>query len=179
MTQKPEEWVAREEALKWFLKMIVSAEGFVSSYDGGGDATNVFCGDFEPTDTWNWAEERGLTTTSFDSMSETSTARITDAGRAYLAASPSPEGTRERGELVTRGDIMWLERAKDVGHCGEGSMERRGRDEHNARIDRILAALTLPPVPGVDRGGSSCTETAARGTTASRPDSSCKSEGGR
>jgi hypothetical protein len=62
-------------------------------------------------------------------------------------ASPSPEGTRERGELVTRGDIMWLERAKDVGHCGEGSMERRGRDEHNARIDRILAALTLPPVP--------------------------------
>ena len=45
---------------------------------------------------------------------------------------------------VEKGDIQWLERAKDVGHCGEGTAERRPRDEHNARIDRILAALTAP-----------------------------------
>jgi hypothetical protein len=52
----------------------------------------------------------------------------------FLAASPSPEGTR--GEMRKRIiDVL------DKWH--DGSRERKADD--------ILAALTLPPVPGVDR----------------------------
>jgi hypothetical protein len=40
----------------------------------------------------------------------------------------------------TPADIAWLERAKDIGHCGEGTLERSLRSEHNERIDRLLAA---------------------------------------
>lgn len=46
-------------------------------------------------------------------------------------------------------DLNWLRQAKDVGHCGEGLTESKGRAEHNARIDRILAALLpVPPSHG-------------------------------
>ncbi|ODT83921.1 hypothetical protein [Phenylobacterium sp. SCN 70-31] len=81
---KAAEMAAREEALKWFLKIIDAAGGAVVAHDGLGDATRAFSGDFEPTDTWNWAEQRGLTETGFDSLSETSSAKITPAGRAAL-----------------------------------------------------------------------------------------------
>jgi hypothetical protein len=141
--------------------------------------------------------------------------RIDSARAAWnRRASPSPEGTRERGEMRKRIiDVL------DKWH--DGSRERKADD--------IVAALTLPPIPGVDREvvariirelnelsalegswyadvgrktgerccsvmrqaasilalvsplegkgeGSSCTETAARGTTASRPDRPCQSE---
>lgn len=85
-----------------------------------------------------------------------------------LAASPSPEGTRERGELVER--LRELAAEDELIHCASWAAIK-------ALLNEAAAALTLPPVAGVDRGGSSCTETAARGTTPSLPDTSCKSEG--
>lgn len=38
-------------------------------------------------------------------------------------------------------DLEWLRDQIDTGHCGEGIFERQGRDRHNERIERILAAL--------------------------------------
>lgn len=55
-------------------------------------------------------------------------------------ARPAPSDTPPplNTGRVTAGDIAWLKGAKDQGHCGEGTSERKGRDEHNARIDRLL-----------------------------------------
>jgi Lar family restriction alleviation protein len=53
----------------------------------------------------------------------------------------SREEVEAERDVIRESDIDWLRRAKDVGHCGEGTMERRARDEHNDRVDRILAAL--------------------------------------
>ena len=60
----------------------------------------------------------------------------------------STEGRESRPSGVRPGDIDWLKRCKDVGHCGEGSMESKARHDHNERIDRLLAAL--PPSVGAE-----------------------------
>jgi hypothetical protein len=189
--------------------------------------------------------------------------RLLNAARAE-AASPSPEGTRERGELVEQmREALKFYRDNWDWYPGDGEQPNAVdvgapptfyEAEPNAALKAdegkiAAAALTLPPVPGVDREvverlaawesfgrkmlsadrealanhrpkwgvadcvdndgvpyqsqwfgdalaearallalvsplegkgeGVSCTETAARGTTASRPDSSCKSEGRR
>lgn len=65
----------------------------------------------------------------------------------FLAASPSPEGTRERGELANL--ISALEDAR-ASASRKGNRWRRISDETLRQV--ILAlALALPPVPGVDR----------------------------
>ena len=45
-------------------------------------------------------------------------------------------------------DIEWLRSLKEGGHCGEGTLERRLRAQHNDRIDRLVAALSAPSSPG-------------------------------
>lgn len=63
--------------------------------------------------------------------------------RAMLAVSPSPEGTRERGELVDAATdaLHVLESFGDLSHDKEADIAR----------GKLRAALTLPPVAGVDR----------------------------
>lgn len=49
-------------------------------------------------------------------------------------------------EGVEDGDMRWLRalvrEQQEGGHCGEGTFERQARSRHNARVDRVLAALT-------------------------------------
>lgn len=45
-----------------------------------------------------------------------------------------------QGDLVER-DIRWLNDLREEGHCGEGTLERQGRNRLNKRIDRIIATL--------------------------------------
>lgn len=80
------------------------------------------------------------------------------AYRAMLAASPSPEGTRERGELTA--DFV---RALPGGKLDDSQYEEietaldradapcQATDGRWLTLAERVAALTLPPVPGVDR----------------------------
>lgn len=105
---------------------------------------------------------------------------------APLAASPSPEGTRERGELVARTEALLLQ-VHDALEAARDKMRGACEPDDRAVYDQVNAALyalrgrpdlaaILALVSPLEGKGSSCTETAARGTTASRPDRPCKSE---
>lgn len=76
-----------------------------------------------------------------------------------LAALTAP--LREEGEerAATQRDIDWLRGMKDSGHCGEGTLERRSRDEWNDRIDRLLSTLQGEGDQGLGRSRSQpCTD---------------------
>lgn len=73
------------------LRIVEAANGEIDSSENRHSMLNYFCGDFEPTDTYNAAIDLGYLKNSFNSMFETSEAKLTDAGRAALLP------TRERG----------------------------------------------------------------------------------
>ncbi len=77
----------RDEAMEWMLKAIAAAGGTVDSSDTPHNLLNLFCGDRgDGTDTFNLAHEADFLHTSHDSDFDTSTTRLTDAGRTFLAA---------------------------------------------------------------------------------------------
>jgi hypothetical protein len=83
----------REVALRWFMRVLSGAGGEANATEGAWNPLNVFFEDFQPTDTFNWAIDRGLARSGHDSDSDHSTVYITDAGRAFVAAlSSSQEG---------------------------------------------------------------------------------------
>lgn len=67
------------------LRMIAAANGQINASDDDHSMLNYFCGDFEPTDTFNEAIRLKLIRTEFHDIFETSIAFLTDAGRAALA----------------------------------------------------------------------------------------------
>jgi len=72
------------------LKIIASAGGSIDATDSDYSMLNYFCDDRgKRDDTFNRAINSGYITTTFDSMIETSSAHLTDAGRA-LVGSPKP-----------------------------------------------------------------------------------------
>lgn len=90
---------AVDERLKWFLKVIEGAGGEVCSTESRHNPINVFCEDRDKgDDTFNISEAAGYTQTSHDTSFDTSTTRITDKGRAYLAALATREEAPERRE---------------------------------------------------------------------------------
>lgn len=91
---------AVDERLKWFLKVIEGAGGEVCSTESRHNPINVFCEDRDNgDDTFNISEAAGYTQTSHDTSFDTSTTRITDKGRAYLAAlATREEASAEAGE---------------------------------------------------------------------------------
>lgn len=80
----------REEALRWFLKTLVATNGQADATDSKWNPLNVFCDDFQPLDTFNWAIERGFTQSTYDGDYDTGNVYLLDAGRAWLALSPPP-----------------------------------------------------------------------------------------
>lgn len=87
---------AVDEPLKWFLKVIEGAGGEVCSTESRHNPINVFCEDRDNgDDTFNISEAAGYTQTSHDTSFDTSTTRITDKGRTYLAALRAQPPARE------------------------------------------------------------------------------------
>src|SRR4051812_47097931 len=79
------EEAAKDERMWWFLHVLDGCGGWAYSNDEPGEWVAAFCGDYEPLDTFNRAADEGLTTVSFNDMTETSIVRLTDAGRTILA----------------------------------------------------------------------------------------------
>lgn len=67
-----------------FLEILLAMGGDSDASDGPGNWTAAFCDDGTDPDTYNLSENRGLSRTTHDGMFDTSTVRITDAGRAWL-----------------------------------------------------------------------------------------------
>lgn len=93
---------AVDEPLKWFLKVIEGAGGEVCSTESRHNPINVFCEDRDNgDDTFNISEAAGYTQTSHDTSFDTSTTRITDKGRTYLAALRAQPPAREARHTMT------------------------------------------------------------------------------
>lgn len=69
----------------------------------------------------------------------------------------SIQGVAEASQPLA-GDIAWLERKKEVSHCGEGTLERVQREAHNARIDRLLSSIQGVTLPCPGCGSITCTD---------------------
>lgn len=67
------------------LRMIEAAHGEIDASDNKHSLLNYFCGDYEPTDTFNEAARRGYIRVTHDSRFETSSAMLTESGRHALA----------------------------------------------------------------------------------------------
>jgi hypothetical protein len=74
----------RVERLWWFLHIISKSAGSTDATDDKWNWINAFCHDFED-DTFNRAADLGFISVSFDSIMETSTAKMTPAGNAFIA----------------------------------------------------------------------------------------------
>ncbi|WP_416192970.1 hypothetical protein [Nitrobacter sp. TKz-YC01] len=69
------------------LRMIDAAHGEIDASDEKHSLLNYFCGDYEPTDTFNEASRLGYIRVTHNDIFETSTAFLTESGRAALAQS--------------------------------------------------------------------------------------------
>lgn len=67
-----------------FIRHLNKLGGCCEIYDSGHEWHDRYCGDYEPTDTYNRAHELGWARTTHDTSSDDSTLFITDAGRAAL-----------------------------------------------------------------------------------------------
>jgi hypothetical protein len=67
--------------------MIDAAHGEIDASDEKHSLLNYFCGDYEPTDTFNEASRLGYIRVTHNDIFETSTAFLTESGRAALAQS--------------------------------------------------------------------------------------------
>ncbi len=85
------------------LRMMEAANGRIDASDSRYSLLNYFCGDFEPTDTFNAAREKGLIRTEFNDLFETSTAFLTDAGRAALARGSWTTADQTKGAQICAG----------------------------------------------------------------------------
>jgi hypothetical protein len=81
------------DRLRMFLEILAAAGGEQDATDSKWNWVNAFCSEHEgrEPDTFNFANQRGFTSVSHDTDSDTGVVRITAAGRAYLAAAPTPQ----------------------------------------------------------------------------------------
>lgn len=95
-----------DDRLRMFLEIMSAAGGEQDATDYRWNWINAFCSEHEgrEPDTFNTANQRGFTTVSHDTDTDTGVVRLTDAGRAYLAASP-PAPADASGEVL-RSAIM-------------------------------------------------------------------------
>lgn len=70
-----------------FVRALNKRGGQYELLDNGREWLDRYCGDHEPTDTYNRAEELGWTKTTHDTSYDESIVRITDAGRAALGGA--------------------------------------------------------------------------------------------
>lgn len=91
----------RIERLWWFLHILDKSCGTTNANDDQWNWINAFCTDFED-DTFNRAAKLGLIRVTHNDLSEDSTARLTDAGKAFAAYfkdSPSSAAARKAEAL--------------------------------------------------------------------------------
>lgn len=147
----------REEALRWFLKTLVATNGQADATDSKWNPLNVFCDDFQPLDTFNWAIERGFTQSTYDGDYDTGNVYLLDAGRAWLALSPPPSpwsGWRERAaRVIAAWAWPW---------CAYDHLTPNFQQSALAIADRIAA---LPPVPSTGGGGGEGASSAESGAS--------------
>jgi len=95
---------AREVRLRLFLEILSASCGQADASDYRWNWINAFCGEhegYEP-DTFNTAHDAGYTTVSHDNDTDSGIARLTDAGRAYLATPPASDAAVPAGEDEVR-----------------------------------------------------------------------------
>ncbi len=74
----------RVERLWWFLHILSKSTGTTNADDDNYNWINAFCSDYED-DTFNRASKLGFIRVSHDSFMETSHAKMTPAGRSFIA----------------------------------------------------------------------------------------------
>ena len=95
MRSEIESPVAGDVRLRLFLEILSASCGEADASDYRWNWINAFCSGHEERepDTFNMAADAGYTTVSHDSDTDSGIVRLTDAGRAYLAASPTPDSS--------------------------------------------------------------------------------------
>lgn len=74
----------RIERLWWFLHILAKSTGTTNANDDRWNWINAFCTDF-PDDTFNRAAKLGFIRATHNDLTEDSTARLTDAGQAFVS----------------------------------------------------------------------------------------------
>lgn len=100
----------RVERLWWFLHIISKSAGSTDATHDKWNWINAFCHDFED-DTFNRAADLGFISVSFDSIMETSTAKMTPAGNAFIAyfdKAPSAPAQNVAVWHASCGDLLCL-----------------------------------------------------------------------
>ena len=100
------------EARTWWMLHILNKMGGTSDASDGGNWFDAFCNDGE-SDTFNRAIDAGYIRVGHDSRFDTSTAKITDAGREFLR-SQAPAG--EDGEKPEPEAWQWRLRHRVMKH---------------------------------------------------------------
>ncbi len=88
--------------LRMFLEILSAAGGIQDATEGRWNWINAFCSEHEgrEPDTFNTANQRGFTTVSHDTDTDSGVVRLTEAGKAWLAATPPAPNDDLRAALI-------------------------------------------------------------------------------
>lgn len=133
-----------DERTFWMLSIIESMGGTSDASDDGG-WLSAFCDDLESdvSDTFNRAAEAGYISVTHDNDMGTSTARLTDAGRAALVAQKAPTTVTAHKSQGVPFDASLIRALDELEAANEGLAAVRSDATYLSMVDNDQATDQL------------------------------------